>query len=165
MSRRPALPLEQFLTYRLHLVNKLTDQRSATAYAREFGLPIGEARCLAAIGNAQRLAAAGKAVRFVPVSVNALATQANLTKGQASRAAQGLVNRQLVSKTPSPVDGRGVALCLTPAGRALWGRVMLLITRRNEEIFSCLTGAEQQSLGSMLDRLIQSAKAPGELPS
>ena len=165
MSRRPALPLEQFLTYRLHLVNKLTDQRSATAYASEFGLPIGEARCLAAIGNAQRLAAAGKAVRFVPVSVNALATQANLTKGQASRAAQGLVNRQLVSKTRSPVDGRGVALCLTPAGRALWGRVMLLITRRNEEIFSCLTGVEQQSLGSMLDRLIQSAKAPGELPS
>lgn len=141
------------VTYRLHTLAKLTDRISQTLYQSEAALPLGEARCLTAIGS------------FRPLSVNDLGAHANLTKGQASRAAQGLVNRQLVSKTPSPVDGRGVALCLTPAGRALWGRVMLLITRRNEEIFSCLTGAEQQSLGSMLDRLIQSAKAPGELPS
>jgi len=53
--------LDRFLSYRLHQVGKLTDRVSSDAYAAEFGLPVGEARCLAAIGN------------FAPLSVNQLA--------------------------------------------------------------------------------------------
>ncbi|MDP3413292.1 MAG: helix-turn-helix domain-containing protein, partial [Polaromonas sp.] len=102
MPRKPATlpPLDRFLTYRLHLVNKLTDQSSSDAYADEFGLPVGEARCLAAIGN------------FAPLSVVELAARANLNKGQASRAAQSLVDRGLVCKEASTSDGRGVVLTL-----------------------------------------------------
>ena len=163
MAGRPApvVPLERFLTYRLHLVNKLTDQGSAARYAREVALPLGEARCLAAIGTAERLGA-GTGTGLVPVSVNRLAGHSNLTKGQASRAAQGLVDRGLATKKPSVSDGRGVALALTPRGRALWRRVMKLIARRNREIFGCLTGAEQRQLGALLDRLADSAKASGD---
>jgi DNA-binding MarR family transcriptional regulator len=146
-SKPPALPpLDRFLTYRLHLVNKLTDKFSSDAYADEFGLPVGEARCLAAIGN------------FAPLSVVELASKANLNKGQASRAAQALVERGLVSKGASETDGRGVVLAPTAAGRALWSRVMALIARRNEEIFGCLSAAERHQLGDMLDRLIVHAR-------
>lgn len=150
-SGRPALaeapdaalaPLEQFLTYRLHRVNKLTDRATADAYAEVVELPVGEARCLAAIGS------------FAPLSVNLLAAKANLDKGQASRAAQALVERGLVLKQASAVDGRGVVLTPTRSGRALWRRVMALIARRNEEIFGCLDAAEQAQLGAVLDRLI-----------
>lgn len=148
MRRKPAaLPaLDRFLTYRLHLVNKLTDRFSSDAYADEFGLPVGEARCLAAIGN------------FAPLSVVELAAKANLNKGQASRAAQALAERGLVSKDASETDGRSVVLAPTPSGRALWNRVMALIARRNDEIFGCLSPAERRQLGGMLDRLITHAR-------
>jgi len=146
--KSPGIPrLDEFLTYRLHLVNKLTDKFSSDAYADEFNLPVGEARCLAAIGN------------FAPLSVMELAAKANLNKGQASRAAQSLVDRGLVSKEASTSDGRGVVLTLTRAGQRLWSRVMALIARRNDEIFGCLSATQQQQLGRMLDRLIAHARA------
>lgn len=149
MPRKPPAPprLDEFLSYRLHLVNKLTDKFSSDAYADEFGLPVGEARCLAAIGN------------FAPLSVMELAAKANLNKGQASRAAQSLVDRGLVRKEASTTDGRGVVLTLTKAGQSLWSRVMALIARRNDEIFGCLSVTQQQQLGRMLDRLIAHARA------
>lgn len=138
--------LDRFLSYRLHRVNKLTDKASGEAYAEAFGLPVGEARCLAAIGN------------FAPLSVNELAARANLDKGQASRAAQALVARGLVAKAVNEEDARAVVLAPTVAGRRLWTRVMALIARRNEEIFGCLSLTERKQLAAMLDRVISHAK-------
>jgi DNA-binding MarR family transcriptional regulator len=139
--------LERTLSYRMHLVNKLTDKSSADAYAEEFGLPVGQARCLAAIG------------RFAPLSVIDLAARSNLDKGQASRAAQALALRGLVAKRPSDTDARGVVLKLTPRGRKLWSSVMDLISQRNAEIFGCLSSGERRELGRMLDRLIEHARS------
>lgn len=146
-SRAAQPPLDEFLTWRLHQVNKLTDKASSEAYAQEFGLPVGEARCLAAIGN------------FAPLSVNQLAAKANLDKAQASRAAQALVERGLVAKQASETDARGVVLAPTASGRRLWVRVMRLIARRNDEIFGCLSGAERRTLATLLDRVVANARA------
>lgn len=146
MARRSPPPLDRFLTYRLHQVNKITDRASSAAYAEAFGLPVGEARCLAAIGN------------FAPLSVNQLAARANLDKAQASRATQGLVARGLVLKEAHPGDARGVLLVPTPEGKRLWNRVMRLIARRNEEIFGCLTRTEQAQLAALLDRVLENAR-------
>jgi DNA-binding MarR family transcriptional regulator len=145
-ARKPVLPLDQFLTYRLHQVNKLTDKASTDAYAQEFGLSVGEARCLAAIGN------------FAPLSIVQLAARANLDKAQASRAAQALVERGLVLKEASAADARGVVLEPTAEGHRLWTRVMRLIARRNEEIFACLSRAEQEQLAAMLERVVEHAR-------
>lgn len=147
MAARPAtLPLDQFLTYRLHQVNKITDKASTDAYAGELGLAVGEARCLAAIGN------------FAPLSVNQLAARANLDKAQASRAAQALVERGWVRKEASPTDARGVVLQLSAEGRRWWTRVMRVIARRNEEIFGCLSRTEQETLAAMLERVVEHAR-------
>ena len=128
-TRREILPLDQFLSYRLHQVSKVTDRASIDAYAQELGLAVGEARCLAAIGN------------FAPVSVNQLAAKANLDKGQASRAAQALVDRGLVSKDISASDARGVELKPTAEGRRLWTRVMRLIEEPRAVVRADETGA------------------------
>jgi DNA-binding MarR family transcriptional regulator len=141
------LPLDGYLTWRLHRINKLSDKGSADAYAADFGLPVGEARCLAAIGS------------FAPLSIVDLAARANLDKGQASRAAQALVDRGLVLKQASDTDGRGVVLTTTASGQRLWKKVMALIAQRNEEIFGCLSAAERRQLAGMLDRLIENAQA------
>lgn len=142
-----ATPLQRHLTYRLHQIHKLSDAASAAAYRDQCGLPMGEARCLAAIGA------------FEPLSVMDLAVGANLNKAQASRAAQALVVQGWVDKQASALDGRGVVLALTPRGRALHRRVMALVAQRNDEIFGCLSDTEQQRLGAMLDRLIEHARA------
>lgn len=146
-------PLDEHLTWRLHRLNKLSDKRSSEAYAREFGLPVGEARCLAAMGESD------------PLSVNDLAARAHLNKAQASRAAQALVDRGLVSKQASPTDARAVVLTLTPQGQKLWTRVMGLIARRNDEIFGCLTASERRQLAIWLDRLIAHAGAGQPIPA
>lgn len=137
--------LQDFLTWRLHRLAKLTDRQSVDAYSSVFGLGVGEARCLAAIGQ------------FAPLSVKDLAAQANLDKAQASRAAQMLVERDLVLKSASETDARGVVLTLTRTGRPLWKRVMKLIKQRNADIFGCLSVAEQRQLEAVLDRLIAHA--------
>lgn len=134
--------LDRFLTYRLHVINKISDRDSAQAYADQYQLPIGEARCLAAIG------------RFAPVSVNDLARAANLNKGQASRCAQALSDAGLIRKAVSHQDGRGVVLSPTAKGQRRYRQLIALIAERNEEIFGCLTAREQTELSRMLDKII-----------
>ena len=135
--------LERALTYRMHLLHKLTDQESQRLYPLEAGLSLSDGRCLAAVGS------------FEPLSVNRLAQLANLTKGQASRAAQSLVEQGLLAKGDTEGDARGVALTLTPRGRKAWQRTMDFIDRRNEEIFGCLGPQEKRLLGELFDRLIR----------
>jgi DNA-binding MarR family transcriptional regulator len=142
--------LERFLTYRLHLIAKLSDRASAAAYQAECGLSLSEGRCLAAVGQ------------FEPASVKDLARLAHLDKANASRAADALAGRGLVEKTASASDGRGVDLTLTRAGRVLWRRVMKLIERRNAEVFGCLGSTELKSLDTMLDRLAAHVAGPVE---
>lgn len=138
--------LDGTVTYRLHTLAKLTDRVSQAAYVDDAGIGYAEGRCLAAIGA------------FTPVSVNELAYRANLDKGQASRAAQSLVEQGLVRKQPSPSDGRGVVLTLSAKGERTWQRVMAVIERRNREIVACLDEREQRQLDLLLDRLIAAAR-------
>ena len=145
-KRNPS-PLDRTITHRLHTLSKITDRVSQAAYESDAGIPLSEGRCLAAIGA------------FSPLSVNDLAQRANLNKGQASRAAQSLVDQSLVRKVASATDGRGVVLTLTAKGERIWQRLMLVIERRNAEIVSCLDASEVQQLSELLDRLVEHARS------
>jgi DNA-binding MarR family transcriptional regulator len=144
-KRKPA-PLDRTITHRLHTLSKITDKTSQIAYEIDARIPYSEGRCLAAIGS------------FSPLSVNDLAHRANLNKGQASRAAQSLVEQGLVSKAPSSTDGRGVVLTLTPQGDRVWSRLMVVIERRNAEIVTCLNVREVELFSQLLDRLVDHAR-------
>ncbi|KQW36475.1 MarR family winged helix-turn-helix transcriptional regulator [Rhizobacter sp. Root404] len=144
MSRAP---LQRTLTHRLHTLHKLSDRVSQAAYLADARMSMSEGRCLAAIGA------------FEPLSIRDLAQHANLDKGQASRAAQALVDAGLARKTADVQDGRGVQLTLTARGRTRWQRVMALIERRNAEIFGCLNADERRLFGDALDRLIEQARS------
>lgn len=141
-------PLDRTLTYRLHQLHKLTDADSHSAYPAQTGLSMSDGRCLSTIGT------------FEPLSVKELAEKANLNKGQASRAAQALVNQGLVLKADHPGDARGVVLTLTAPGREVFQSAMAMIAQRNQAIFGCLNAKEQTHLSAMLDRLIAHAR-PG----
>lgn len=144
------IKLDRTLTYRLHLLHKLTDIESQRAYVAGAGLSMSDGRCLTAVGT------------FAPLSVNDLAKKANLNKGQASRAAQSLVDQGLVLKAASPTDGRGVVLTLTPRGKTAWQRAMQVVGQRNQDIFNVLSAAERTQLSDFFDRLIDQARANGD---
>jgi len=135
--------LDRSLTYRLHLLHKVSDQVSHQAYIQDLKLSLSEGRCLATVGA------------FEPMSIMALADKGNLNKGQASRAAQGLVDLGLIAKTGDPEDGRGIQLTLTAKGRRLWKKTMDLIDHRNQAIFGCLSAQERQTFSQLLDRLVE----------
>lgn len=141
-----ATKLESALTYRLHALQKMTDRASKAAYFAETGMSFSECRCLAAVGS------------FAPLSINDLAFRANLDKGQASRAAQVLVDQKLVRKDTSTEDARGIVMVLTASGEKKWKQIMTLVKRRNDEICECLTAKERVQLDSLLDRLIAHAR-------
>ncbi len=145
------IKLDRTLTYRLHLLHKLSDIESQRAYLSDAGLSMSDGRCLTAIGS------------FAPLSVNDLAQKANLNKGQASRAAQSLVDQGLVHKEASATDGRGVVLTLTAKGNAVWRRAMKVVEQRNHEIFGVLSDAEREQLSGFFDRLIDQAQATDEV--
>ena len=142
--------LERSVTYRLHSLSKLTDRSSQAAYLEDAQIPLSEGRCLAAIGTLGQL------------SVNDLAAKANLNKGQASRAAQQLVDQGLVRKSASDTDRRGVFLSLSAAGERVWQRLALVIQRRNAEITACLTASEAAQFDQLLDRLLAHARAAAD---
>lgn len=139
--------LERTLSYRLHLLHKLTDVISQRAYVAATGLSMSAGRCLTTIGA------------FAPLSMNDLAQKTNLNKGQASRAAQALVAQGLVLKVASQTDGRGVVLTLTHSGQAAWLGAMQVVERRNHEIFGLLNETEEAQLSAIFDRLLTQARA------
>lgn len=147
---KPPEGLESFLTYRLHLLNKLTDRITSEHYEQALGITLGMARCIAALGH------------FGSLSVNALAARANLDKSQASRVAEILVQREYVRKAASPLDQRGVELTLSSAGATLFDRIIEIATARNREVFECLTDAERAAFGDMLTRLLTHAREQEE---
>lgn len=135
--------LDRQFTYRLHLLSKASDVQSNRLYKERCGLSLPEARSLTAIGS------------FEPLSINDLADFANLNKGQASRAAQAMVDSGYVRKTVHPEDARGVLLTLTAQGRRKFEQVMQLILERNRDIFSCLSETEREAFSRILDKVIQ----------
>ena len=149
-AKRSPTPLDRTITHRLHTLSKVTDRVTQAAYEADAGIPFSEGRCLAAIGA------------FSPLSVNDLAQRANLNKGQASRAAQSLVEQGLVRKDSSATDGRGVVLTLTAKGDRVWQRVMLVVERRNTEIVSCLDANEIRQFSELLDRLVEHARSTAD---
>lgn len=136
------MTIDRHLTYRLHLLSKLSDVRSKQIYLEAINLSLAEARSLSAIGS------------FAPLSINELAIRSNLTKGQASRAAQLMVEKDYVCKKDTPEDGRGVELSLTPKGKDTFEKLLPLIDARNKEIFGCLSETEKKQLDHLIDRVI-----------
>jgi DNA-binding MarR family transcriptional regulator len=136
------MALDRSFTYRLHVLHKLTDMQTQRAYENDIGMTLSDGRALSVIGA------------FGPLSVNDLAFKSNLNKGQASRAAQSLVEQKLVDKYASRADGRGVVLSLNTRGKKLFEKVMALVEKRNLEILSALSIDEQKQLSVLFDRLI-----------
>jgi DNA-binding MarR family transcriptional regulator len=88
-----------------------------------------------------------------PMSLNTLARESNIDKGQASRTVADLIERKLIKRSADEQDGRGISLDLTAAGRNLYKKVFPAAVERNESLLSILSANERRVLESALDKL------------
>ncbi len=138
----PKDKLEELLTYRLHLVKKLTDKLIHDEFVERIGLGLSEARVVLCIGS------------YGQLSVSELGQKSNLDRSQASRAADALVRRGLLVKSANEADARGVEIRLTEQGADLFKTALAVSQRRNAAFLALLAPEQAQSLMQALDTLI-----------
>lgn len=92
-----------------------------------------------------------------PVSSSDLAERAELDKSATSKAVTALLRKGLVARSSRSGDRRFAELALTPAGQALYGRILPVVEGLNRELMAGLAPAEVALLDDLLDRVQQRA--------
>ena len=83
-----------------------------------------------------------------------LMTRLGLTSGTVSVRLTRLVAKGIVTRTPSPDDGRGALVTLTDKGLALFDRVAPEHLHNEDVLLSALTLSERDQLADLLRRLL-----------
>lgn len=85
---------------------------------------------------------------------SALMAQLALTSGTISVRLSRLVGKGLVTREPSPDDGRGAVVTLTASGLEMFERVSPAHLSNEDRLLSALTATEQRQLADLLRRLL-----------
>ena len=88
-------------------------------------------------------------------TVSSLAEHIGISVASASRAAEGMVRKKLVTRVEDPDDRRVKRLALTARGQQLADRIISARLASLEEFTSSLEGTERQKLESALDALME----------
>lgn len=152
-ARRPAgavansskFELAEFFPYRLAVLADRVSQALSQVYLDRFDLSRAEWRVLAALGVQQEMAAKD------------IGPYSTLDKMQVSRAIARLEEGGLVRREDDTGDGRAKIVCLTPAGRALYNKIVPLARAREAYILEALDPAERDALRRAMERLQQRA--------
>ncbi|GAA2021970.1 MarR family transcriptional regulator [Agromyces tropicus] len=135
---------------RLHrLANALTDELVAV-YER-FGLSEGEFDVLATLRRA------GDPFERTPGD---LAASTMVTSGAVTKRVDRLVERGLVTRRASDVDGRGRVIALTPSGRSLIDEVMTAHMANEHRLLAAIDADEQAVLERVLTRWLSAFETP-----
>ena len=139
--------IRELLSYRLHTVANLLSRGAELRYRREFGVSLWEWRSIALLGASAS-----------PLSLNELARSAGIDKSQMSRVVSGLSSRGIVSREADAVDGRGVRLALSKAGRKLYLGLIRAAADRDAAFRNCLSEREKQVFDKALLKLAFQAR-------
>lgn len=141
-----SLDLDRFLPYRLSVLQLAVSRSLARIYGARFELSRYEWRALAVLAQAP------------PLTAVEVAERTSMDKVQVSRAVAKLIAAGRIRRTTDPNDRRRRYLRPTPAGRALYRRIVPLVTARERELTSVLTAAEARALDRILDKLHRRAR-------
>lgn len=141
MTRPVPANLKELFSYRLNRLAHVSSRMAARANETQYDLGSRDWRIIGLLGA------------FAPLSLNALAHEANIDKSQASRSIGELIERGYVKRGTDELDGRGVRLDLTTQGKALYRKVFPKAVDRNERILAVLTEQERDVLERALDKL------------
>jgi DNA-binding MarR family transcriptional regulator len=132
------LQLQEYLPYRLSVAANAVSRLIARAYENQFGLTIPQWRLMAVLGDEGAL------------TQQALCGRTLMDKVTVMRAAQGLTRRRLVRRRPNDQDGRSHRLDLSPAGYAMYCKVIPLAREYESQLLAGLNGSDVARLHRLL---------------
>ena len=140
------LPLKGFLTYRLiRLYAQLNAQ--ATQYLSKYAdVTLTEWRMIAIIGDSGESTMTG------------ISREVGVDKALVSRTVKTLIDRKLIDAARDDNDHRVQRLSLTPAGKALFDRLLPRMQARQRFLRAALTPDELAALESAVDKLMVAAE-------
>lgn len=136
-----ALKLDAYLPYRLSVASNAVSGLIARAYEDRFGLSIPQWRLICVLAED-----GGKTQREI-------VARTVMDKVTVSRAAQGLLNRHLVSRSDHQADGRSHVLELSEEGRRLYAEIAPLALAYEAALIAGLEPQEVDLLKRLLSRL------------
>lgn len=141
-----ALDLQHFFPYRLAVLTEEVSRTIAQLYSDRFDLTRHEWRVLAALGINRQMAAKD------------IADYSSLDKMSVSRAVTALETKAYLTREEDPADRRNKILRLTPAGRALYQKIVPLARARERHLLDALTAAERATLDVAMKKLLARAR-------
>jgi DNA-binding MarR family transcriptional regulator len=139
------LVLDGYLPYRLSVASNAVSSLIARAYQDRFGLSIPQWRLICVLAEDGGLTQGQIVARTV------------MDKVTVSRAAQGLLNRRLVSRSDNQADGRSHVLELSEEGRRLYAEIAPLALAYEAALIAGLAPQEVELLKRLLSRLQSAA--------
>lgn len=142
--------IDMFLTSQVKALSRITDRISGEVSRNTLGLPFPEASAIGVVGT------------YGPQPLMDVARRCNLDKSQASRIAESLIARQLLTREANDSDGRSVIVSLTAEGRKIFKKIGPMMTTLDANIYGRLSEPEAQALGYLLDKLLCLNPEPAE---
>ncbi|MDP5292246.1 MarR family transcriptional regulator [Oceanimonas sp. CHS3-5] len=143
MDDKDDFELERFLPYKLMQVAERVSSELAVFYRREFGITRPEWRLLAVLGQGEARIA------------RELAELTCMDKVKVSRALQGLEDKGVIRRTPSPRDQRAARIALTRQGQALYRRMVPRVLEWESRLAQGLANGDTGALLSHLNQLLE----------
>jgi DNA-binding MarR family transcriptional regulator len=144
MSSPPISALTDHLGYWLRYVSNHVSQSFARKLEGE-GVTVAEWAVLRELYDGDGLAP------------SRVAEQLGMTRGAITKLADRLIDKALLTRDASTVDGRAQILVLTPGGRALVPRLSALADRNDAEFFEGLSAGEREMLERVLRGIVERA--------
>lgn len=136
-----ALELDNFLPYRLSVLNNLVSRALAEQYQARFGLSIPEWRVMANLGRA------------APMSANEVAERTSMDKVKVSRAISRMQTAGLLKRETDPRDHRVSSLKLSAKGRKIYDKIAPMALAWEQEFLSVLSEREIADFDKILGKL------------
>lgn len=135
------LELDNFLPYRLSVLNNLVSRALAEQYQARFGLSIPEWRVMANLGRA------------APLSANEVAERTSMDKVKVSRAIARMHGAGLVKRETDPRDNRMSRLQLSTRGKRIYDKIAPMALAWEREFLSVLSESEIAAFDKILGKL------------
>lgn len=135
------LELDNFLPYRLSVLNNLVSRALAEQYQARFGLSIPEWRVMANLGRA------------APLSANEVAERTSMDKVKVSRAISRMQAAGLIKRETDPRDNRVSRLQLSARGKRIYDKIAPMALAWEREFLSVLSESEIAVFDKILGKL------------
>jgi len=131
----------KLMTFRLHMIARLSEGISEDYYRQKFDLTLLQCRVI------------GITAGYGTVTFKQMAEEAHLEKSYASRIVASLAQRDLLAKSSNPSDSRSVLLQLTEQGRLVHRDMYMAAVQLNRRLQSPFSAEEVEAFLAFLSTL------------